>query len=503
MQTPCQILGYTEGQAFTLLTNEYGSFDAGDVIYLHNDDNSSNPEFRDTEDYDEDDSRCEYVYLHQVAPFDPHKTTCQSLGYKEGDLFIVTEECEYEEGDIIRLTNDDGSVCPYFELHDDEDSRECPYLSSIQPLQPQVGRKARIRVNRTAGHKPGTEGIITRVDSSSVTIEYNGISMDHPIVDIVTFAFADGESVPSSKERNWDIIPHNRWNEGNLAIIRSKDGNSHCFNLYEVVTYVRKGDETFASFVNSEGTIQAVDLDTVERIPYPERHNEVELYIKDNSQPVAIIKAIRWLTGLGLKEAKDIFDEAKAIGSWKTLGVFLEKDAWVFYAKVTDAKGEVSLDDTSEPLSCAKPGPSPITWPTKPKDEWKEGDKGIIRGQQSYDEHNFPIGSEVTFIYHHTDDRGRFEGPSYHRSQTVEYGLVEPIESGSISFSTLADAAKQILGDEMASSQPRQVMYYQDGDSKEMTLIGYFQSKPVLGYIDRWDDPQVFIGKESLMTEIE
>lgn len=503
MQTPCEKLGYTEGQAFTLLTHECSEFDAGDVIYLHDDDDSSNPEFRDTEEYNEDESSCEYVYLHQVAPFDPNKTPCQSLGYKRGDLFIVTEDCDYEEGNIIRLISDDGSVCPYFELHDDEDRSECVYLSSIQPLQPQVGRKARIRINRTSGHPEGTEGTITRVDASSVTIEYRGVRMEHPIVDIVTYAFADGESVPSSEEKNWDIIPHNRWNGGNLAIIRSKNGNSHFFNLYEIVTYIGKVNESSASFVNSEGTVQTVDLDTVERIPYPERHNEVELYIKDNSQPVAIIKAIRWLTGLGLKEAKDIFDEAKATGSWKTLGVFLEKDAWVFYARVTDAKGEVSLDDTSKPLSCAKPGPSPITWSTKPKDEWKEGDKGIIRGQQSYDEHNFNIGDEVTFLHGHNSECGIFEGASYHRSQTVEYGLVEPIESGSLSSSTLADAAKQILGDEMASSQPRQVMYYQDGDSKEMTLIGYFQSKPVLGYIDRWDDPQVFIGKESLMTEIE
>lgn len=138
-------------------------------------------------------------------------------------------------------------------------------------------------------------------------------------------------------------------------------------------------------------------------------------------------------------------------------------------------------------------------YPTKPASEWSAGDKGIVRGQNEYDEHHFPIGSEITFVEHSSSTRGRFEG-NWERSQTVELELVEPISTHQ---ETLGQAARLIIGDEMASSQPRQVLYYQDGDSKEMTLIGYFQSKPVLGYIDRWDDPQVFIGKESLMTEIE
>ena len=145
------------------------------------------------------------------------------------------------------------------------------------------------------------------------------------------------------------------------------------------------------------------------------------------------------------------------------------------------------------------PEPVKEDYPTKPASEWKAGDKGIVRGQNEYDEHHFPIGSEVTFVEHYFTDRGIFEG-NWERSQTVELKLVEPI---STQQEILGQAARLIIGDEMASSQPRQVLYYQDGDSKEMTLIGYFQSKPVLGYIDRWDDPQVFIGKESLMTEIE
>src|SRR5690606_8881975 len=100
----------------------------------------------------------------------------------------------------------------------------------------------------------------------------------------------------------------------------------------------------FGIFTNSEGVAQSVEFKTLERIPKPERHNEVEFRVERNSEAVPIIKAIRKLTGWGLKESKDAFDEAKAKDKWITLGIYLEKDAWVFYAQVTDAKGDASLD---------------------------------------------------------------------------------------------------------------------------------------------------------------
>lgn len=502
MQTPCEKLEYKIGQAFHLLTDENSEFNAGDIVYLHEDDKTDRPFFRDTEEYDEDETYTECFYLHQVVPYTPDKTPVQSLGYKPSDLFIAGEDSGFDEGTIITLISDDGSVCPRFETLDGNEG-SYPYLSEVKPLEVKVGRKARIRINRTCGHKEGTEGVITDVSQETVVVQsVSGAQMCHPISDVVTFAFADDESISESDERDWDITEPHRWNKGDLAIVRRTNG-SHCFNQYDIISFNGDYGGGHGGFTNSSGTVQTVDFKTLERIPHPEKHNEVEFRVEDNSQVVPIIKAIRQLTGWGLKESKDVFDEAKGTGEWKTLGVFFEKDAWVFYARVTDAKGDVSLNNTDESLSNAKPASAPAIWPTKPKDEWKEGDKGIVRGQQSYDEHNFPIGSEVTFMHGHNHERGRFESPSYHRSQTVNYELIEPIESGSISFETLADAAKQILGDEMASSKPRQVLYYQDGDSKEMTLIGYFQSKPVLGYIDRWDDPQVFIGKESLMTEID
>lgn len=498
MQSPCQKLGYTEGQAFTLLTNEDGNLSAGDTVYLHYDDKTDCPQFRDTEEYDEDDTITEYFDLHKVAPDIEGKTPAEALGYKEGDLFVVREDCEFEEGEIVELIHDDGTTCPQFILAKEEERTEYPFLYQVKPLEPKEGRKARIRVNNTCGHPAGTEGVITYVGSEYVTIKYNDVSMDHPTVDIVTYAFAEGEKIPENEEVDWEITEESRWNKGDLAIVRQING-FHCFSKYEVITFNGNYGGGFGGFTNSGGTVQSVEFKTLERIPKPERHNEVEFRVERNSEAVPIIKAIRKLTGWGLKEAKDVFDEAKATDNWKTLGIYTEKDAWVFYAQVTDAKGDVSLDSTDEPLSNAKPASSPTTWDTKPIDEWKAGDKGIIRGQNEYDPHNFPIGSEVTFVGHSSSTRGRFEG-DYFSSQTVELELVEPI---STQQEILGQAARLIIGDEMASSQPRQVLYYQDGDSKEMTLIGYFQSKPVLGYIDRWDDPQVFIGKESLMTEIE
>ena len=200
MQSPCQKLGYTEGQAFTLLTEEDSSLSAGDIIYLHYDDKSNCPEFRDTEEYDEDDTCTEYFDLHKVAPVIEGKTPAEALGYKEGDLFIVREDCEFEEGQIVELIHDDGTTCPQFILAKEEERTEYPFLYQVKPLEPKEGRKARIRVNRTSGHKPGTEGIITYVGSEYVTIKYNGIYMDHPIVDIVTYAFAEGEEIPVNEE---------------------------------------------------------------------------------------------------------------------------------------------------------------------------------------------------------------------------------------------------------------------------------------------------------------
>lgn len=498
MQSPCQKLGYTEGQAFTLLTDEDGHLSAGDIVYLHFDDKTDCPEFRDTEEYDEDDTCTEYFELYKVAPVIEGKTPAQALGYKEGDLFIVRENCEFEEGEIVKLIHDDDTTCPQFVLAKEEERTKYPFLYQVKPLEPKVGRKARIRVNRTSGHKAGTEGIITRLDDSSVTLEYNGIRMEYPIVDIVTYAFAEGEEIPVNEEVDWGITEESRWNKGDLAIVRQTNG-SHSFDKYEVITFNGKYGNVFGIFTNSEGVAQSVEFKTLERIPKPERHNEVEFRVECNSEAVPIIKAIRRLTGWGLKESKDAFDKAQATDKWISLGIYFEKDAWVFFAQVTDAKGGVSLDITDEPPSNAEPVSNPATWNTKPASEWKAGDKGIVRGQNKYDEHHFPIGSEVTFVEHSSSTRGRFEG-SYTRSQTVELKLVEPI---STQQETLGQAARLIIVDEMASFQPRQVLYYQDGDSKEMTLIGYFQSKPVLGYIDCWDDPQVFIGKESLMTEIE
>ena len=142
MQSPCQKLDYSEGQAFTLLTDEDSNLSAGDIVYLHYDDKTDYPEFRDTEEYDEDDTSTEYFELYKVAPVIEDKTPAEALGYKEGDLFIVSEDCEFEEGEIVELIHDDGTTCPQFVLAKEEERTEYPFLYQVKPLEPKIGRKA-------------------------------------------------------------------------------------------------------------------------------------------------------------------------------------------------------------------------------------------------------------------------------------------------------------------------------------------------------------------------
>ena len=64
-----------------------------------------------------DDTTTEYFELHKVAPVIEGKTPAQALGYKEGDLFIVSEDCEFDEGEIVELIHDDETTCPSYCRH--------------------------------------------------------------------------------------------------------------------------------------------------------------------------------------------------------------------------------------------------------------------------------------------------------------------------------------------------------------------------------------------------
>jgi hypothetical protein len=43
-------------------------------------------------------------------------TSCEKLGYKVGDYFVVRGNCECVDNSVARLEEDDGSPCPYFFL---------------------------------------------------------------------------------------------------------------------------------------------------------------------------------------------------------------------------------------------------------------------------------------------------------------------------------------------------------------------------------------------------
>lgn len=504
-KTPCDKLGYSVGQAFKVISDQT-QFSVADIVYLHRDDGSTQPEFRDTEDV-EDGMDTDFIHLSHVAPYIPGLSPAQALGYKEGDVFISqVDDGTISEDELIVLERDDGSVCPKFRAYDNDSKQEYLYLGDIKPLAPEVGRKARVLRNLSRGHTEGTEGIITGVNADGIYINANGYNYVHEPETVLTFALSDSEDTTSEEEdeedTNWEITSHDKWKQGDIAIIRLNPDGYHNFDIYELVTFVEKQSDKSGHFVNSSKTYQSIFYRDVERIPNSEKSTRVELLIEEDKNPVAIIKAIRRLTGWGLKESKDFYDEARRDGIWRTIGTYHKKDAWVFFAMVDDAGQMVSLDDI-DIEEASFPVSSEMGWPTKPSHEWKAGDLGIVRGQQQENHHFFTLGDTLTFVRHAAGDvkAGIFKGNSLDRTQCVEFAMVEPLPT--ITSATLTEAAQQILGEEMASSKPRQVLYYQDGDSKEMSLIGYFQNKPVLGYIDRWDDPQVFIGKESLITEID
>lgn len=502
MPTPCEDLEYKVGDAFYLLSDESSDLSAGDIIYLHKDDGSSCPEFRDQQESNEDDYR-EHFDLSKVIPFQSGITVSQCCGYKEGDLFVFVNGSDFEKGQIIRLQHDDDTACPYFESLDEEQN-ECLYLDQVIPLEPREGRTARIRRNRVCGFPEGTEAKIERIQGRTAVLYYRGSRMEHPLSDIVTFALADDEKVQEPKI-TWEVTSVDKWQKGDIAIVRVS-ADYHTFYQYSIVTFVNKNDnDEVGNFVDKDGTQQALKYKDVEKVSEPDHHVTVEFHWNGTNNAVACIKAIRRLTGWGLKEAKDSYEESKDNDGWVSLGVYKNSEGYQFYAQCEDADAEASLSNTYDSLTrSTEPA---TTWPTKSRDGWETGDKGIIRSRKQHDEFEFPIGATVTLVSasgitttSRGEPRGRFTDGN--KTQWIELHLLEPVDEETQS-KILGEAARLIIGDEMATSQPRQIMYYQDGDSKEMTLIGYFQSKPVLGYIDRWNDPQVFIGKESLMTEIE
>ena len=69
MSTPCEKLGYEEGMRFTLVNDDVDGLSAGDTLWLHSDDGSSNPEFRNTEKVNDDTDKISDPYFGKIPTF--------------------------------------------------------------------------------------------------------------------------------------------------------------------------------------------------------------------------------------------------------------------------------------------------------------------------------------------------------------------------------------------------------------------------------------------------
>jgi hypothetical protein len=136
---------------------------------------------------------------------------------------------------------------------------------------------------------------------------------------------------------------------------------------------------------------------------------------------------------------------------------------------------------------------APEQWTTKPLSEWKVGDKGIIRAQQKINPHNFAIGAEATCI----EVRAGYvlmESPSLSRSQCINPEVIEVV-----SDEAKGSNPSMVVLDELADVSGKH-KYFIDGDSIEVTLVGYFEGEPICAYKDRWGDIQTFVAKQSLLV---
>ena len=417
MSTPCERLGYEEGMRFTLVNDDVDGLSAGDTLWLHSDDGSHNPEFRDTEKVN-DDTETYYIDLPYVARYTEDITLAYNRGLREGDILQMVMDDNGEEayeGDIITFIKDDGDTCPEFRLNKN-DSEPYLYLSHVGGLEPKVGRKVRVIHNCTAGFSAGTEGIIDEICSDGdFHITANGKGMYHHADSCLVFGYAENESSDSKDsepvKEDYPTKPASEWKQGDRGIVRGQQENDpHNFQIGEEIIFERKRCSERGIFKGTKYTsTQNIEYALIEPIsfePYPITVTKVS---KEN--PVACIKAIRTATGLGLYEAKQAYDFVR---------------------------------DNEEPYSLM-----------------------VI----------VPKG-ELTHLFTEA-------GIEYFFGRQSEVSGTKPTV---------------IICDELADTS-KKYKYFIDGDSIEVTLVGYFDGEPICAYKDRWGDTQLFVAKPSLLVK--
>lgn len=426
MTTPCENLGYIEGMKF-IVCDDTDDFDSNDEVWLHDDDGSDCPEFRDIEDAD-DAERLEFLALRNVAPVIEGKTPAQARGFKPGDIFILNRDDEGEEADegtILTLIRDDGSICPVFEFVNRDGNKVSGYfyLGQLNYLEPKVGRKIRILHNNTGGFAAGTEGIIESIDSDGdINIKAGGNTYYHHSESCQVYDYsADEERSGNPNDAclkckvTWPTKPADQWKEGDKGIVRGQQTkDEHNITIGDVVTFVGERDDE-RGFFKSENyhRRQNIDYRLVEPIEVAVEKIEIAIVGVDKANPVACIKAIRDISNLGLYESKQMYEQVR------------------------------------------------------------DGVPGTITTTKSLD--------EVTKVFNEA-------GIKFFKGETVSKAKPQ---------SELVSVSESLSEIKQASSK---YMYFVEGDSIEVTLVGYFEGEPICAYKDRWGDIQTFVAKQSLLV---
>lgn len=417
MSTPCERLGYEEGMQFILVSDNVDDLNDGYTLWLHNDDGSGNPEFRDTEKVN-DDTETYYIDLQYVARYTGDTTLAYNRGLREGDILQVVmddiNEGVYED-DIITFIRDDGDTCPKFRVH--KDDNECYlYLSHVDGLEPKIGRKVRIIHNCTGGFPSGTEGIIVGICSDGdYCIAARGSTMYHHADSCLVYGYAYDESSDSKDsepvKEDYPTKPASEWKQGDRGIVRGQqEDDPHNFQIGEEIIFERVRDSERGIFRGTKYTsTQNIQYDLIEVVsiePYP-----INVIKVSKESPVACIKAIRTATGLGLYEAKQAYD-------------FVRDNEEPYNLQVTVSK------------------------------------------------------SELTHLFAEAGIEYIFDG------QTKISGINPTV----------------VVCDELTDTS-KKYKYFIDGDSIEVTLVGYFDGEPICAYKNRWGDTQLFVAKPSLLVE--
>lgn len=426
MTTPCENLGYTEGMKF-IVCDDTDDFDSNDEIWLHEDDGSNCPEFRNTENPNDDDACLENIWLRNVAPVIDGKTPAQARGFKPGDIFILNRDDEGEEADegtILTFVRDDGSICPVFEFVNRDGNQVSGYfyLGQLNYLEPKVGRKVRILHNNVSGFEEGTEGIIKFIDvDGDLNIEVKGETFYHHPDSCLVYGYSADEDQSSSSNDTglkckvtWTTKPADQWKEGDKGIVRGQQArDEHNITIGDVVTFI--GERSVErGYFKSENypRKQNIDYRLIEPIEAAEKI-QIAIVGVNKEQPVACIKAIRTIAGIGLAESKDLFERVRG-GVPETITTTKSLD------EVTKVFGEAGIKFfKGETVSKAEPQ------------------------------------SELVFV---------FDSLSELKQTSSKY------------------------------------MYFVEGDSIEVTLVGYFEGEPICAYKDRWGDIQTFVAKQSLLV---